>query len=293
LISEIQKIVPVKPYPMPSNHNLTPFLTALYDTYGYDYRHYHPAHIRRGIEQFIQRTEISGAGATHASPLQALQKRLLADPALMRQLVIALSIPTTEMFRHPSFFSIFRREVVPHLATYPFIRIWHAGCSTGQEVYSMAILLAETGLYERSRLYATDINEEALTTAQEGVYPILGIQEATRNYRAAGGDHPFSTYYTASHQHAALLSSLKRNITFAVHNLVTDASFNAFHVIICRNTLIYFDPTLSDRVHNLFYDSLIHFGFLGLGDAETIHFTPHEKDYQTINNREKIYRRKG
>jgi chemotaxis protein methyltransferase CheR len=275
---------------MPSNDDLKTFLTALYDTYGYDYRDYHPAHIKRGITQFIDNAKIVAIGVL--SPLQALQKRLLADPVLMRQFVIAISIPTTEMFRHPSFFLAFRQKVIPFLRTYPFIRIWHAGCATGQEVYSMAILLAEEGLYERTRLYATDINEEALATAREGIYPILGIQQATQNYMASGGDHPFSTYYTASHQQAVLLPSLKKNITFAVHNLVTDAAFNEFHVIICRNTMIYFENPLSDRVHNLFYDSLIHFGFLGLGDAETIRFTPHEKGYDSVDNRERIYQRK-
>ena len=267
-----------------SNHNITPFLTALYETYGYDYRDYHPKHIERGIKQFIHKLGMADVAA--------LQKKLVADPVLMRQFVIALSIPTTELFRHPSFFLAFRQKVIPYLATYPFIRIWHAGCATGQEVYSMAILLAETGLYKRSRLYATDINEEALATAREGIYPIQGVQDATRNYMTAGGDHPFSTYYTASHQQAVLLPSLKQNITFAVHNLVTDTSFNEFHVIICRNTLIYFDRILSERVHNLFYESLIHLGFLGLGDAETIRFTPHEKGYQAVDDRERIYQRK-
>ena len=182
-------------------------------------------------------------------------------------------------------------QVVPTLRTYPFIRVWHAGCATGEEVYSMAILLEEEGLYERSRIYATDINEVVLQKAKAGIFPIDRMQEYTENYIAAGGKRSFSDYYVAKYDGALFHPSLTKNVVFSQHNLVTDRSFSEFNVILCRNVLIYFDKTLQARVLTLFYDSLAMFGALALGSKESLRFSPYEECYEQINDREKIYRK--
>jgi chemotaxis protein methyltransferase CheR len=181
--------------------------------------------------------------------------------------------------------------VVPMLRTYPFIRIWHAGCSTGEEVYSMAILLQEEGLYDRCRIYATDMNELVLKTAKNGIFPLKAMQEYTQLYHQAGGKKAFSEYYTAAYENAIFRSSLKENVVFAHHNLATDTSFNEFNVILCRNVLIYFNSHLQARVHKLFYESLAMFGVLGLGHQESLNFTPYEKHYEAIERSDKLYRR--
>ena len=195
------------------------------------------------------------------------------------------------MFRDPSFYLSFRRKVVPLLRTYPFVRIWHAGCSTGEEVYSMAILLQEEGLYDRCRIYATDINESVLQKAKDGIFPIATMQENTANYISAGGTGTFSEYYTARYDYAIFRPSLRENVVFAQHNLVTDASFNHFNVIFCRNVLIYFNNTLQDRVQKLFLNSMEMFGILGLGKKETIRYTAVADCYDDIDREERLYRR--
>jgi chemotaxis protein methyltransferase CheR len=195
------------------------------------------------------------------------------------------------MFRDPSFYVAFREKVVPLLRTYPFIRLWHAGCATGEEVYSMAILLEEEGLYERSRIYATDINEVVLQRAKDGIFPLERMQEYTENYIAAGGKRAFSDYYLAKYGGALFNPPLTRNVVFSLHNLVTDHSFAEFNVILCRNVLIYFDKTLQAKVHGLFYDSLAMFGVLALGSKETLRFSPFENAYDQINGPEKIFRK--
>jgi chemotaxis protein methyltransferase CheR len=197
------------------------------------------------------------------------------------------------MFRDPTFYIAFREQVVPILRTYPFIRIWHAGCSTGQEVYSMAILLQEAGIYHRCRIYGTDANEQVLQAARTGIYPYKQMQEYTHLYLKAGGQRSFSEYYTANHGSAIFRPSLKEHIVFGQHNLVTDRSFNEFNVIICRNVLIYFNQTLQNQVHELFYNSLCNFGILGLGKQETIRFTAYEKCYEELAKLEKLYRRRS
>jgi chemotaxis protein methyltransferase CheR len=209
----------------------------------------------------------------------------------MERLLLDLSINVTAMFRDPGFYRVFRNQVVPTLRTYPFIRVWHAGCATGEEVYSMAILLEEEGLYERSRIYATDINEVVLQKAKSGIFPIERMQEYTENYIAAGGKRSFSDYYIAKYDGALFNPSLTKNVVFSQHNLVTDRSFSEFNVILCRNVLIYFDKTLQARVLTLFYDSLAMFGVLALGSKESLRFSPYEECYEQINDREKIYRK--
>ena len=258
-------------------------LEGIYRHYGFDFRAYAYASIRRRL---WKRIEAEGLGT-----VSALQAVVLHQPQMMEKLLLDLSINVTAMFRDPGFYRAFRERVVPLLRTYPYIRIWHAGCATGEEVYSMAILLQEEGLYERSRIYATDINEVVLQKAKEGIIQLDRMQEYTENYIAAGGKRAFSDYYTAKYGGALFTPSLTRNVVFSLHNLVTDRSFAEFNVILCRNVLIYFDKSLQARVHGLFYDSLATFGILVLGSKESLRFSPYEDKYEQINGPEKIFRK--
>ena len=260
-------------------------LEGVYRRYGFDFREYAPASLRRRV---WRRAHSEGVGT-----LSALQEKLLHDSACMERLLLDLSINVTAMFRDPSFYGAFRQKVVPQLRTYPFTRIWVAGCSTGEEVYSLAILLHEEGVYERTRIYATDINESVLERARAGVFPLDKMQEYTHNYIRAGGDRAFSEYYLAAYDGAQFERSLIENVVFAQHNLVSDRSFNEFNVIVCRNVMIYFDRGLQNRVHGLFYESLAHLGVLGLGHKETIHFSPYEGRYEELDPVEKLYRKVG
>ena len=227
----------------------------------------------------------------HVESLSGLQELVLHDPAVMERLLLDLSINVTAMFRDPGFFLSFRENVVPLLRTYPFARIWVAGCSTGEEVYSVAIVLHEEGLAERVRIYATDINEAVLERARLGVFPLDKMREYTQNYIRAGGTTSFSEYYVARYDGAQFARSLVENVVFAQHNLASDAAFNEFHVIICRNVMIYFDKPLQEHVHRLFHDSLATFGVLALGQKETIRFSPHEESYEVLDAAEKLYRK--
>ena len=258
-------------------------LEGIYRYYGFDFRNYAPASLKRRIWNAIRLERLT--------TVSGLQEKVLHDPNSMERFIFNLSVNVTSMFRDPSFFLAFRSNVVPILKTYPFIRIWHAGCSTGEEVYSMAIMLKEEGLYERSRLYATDINETVLRKARTGIFSLELMQEYTNNYLRSGGKKSFSEYYTAAYDNAIFSPALKENIVFSLHNLATDSSFNEFHVILCRNVLIYFNKFLQQRVHNLFYESIVRLGVLGVGRQETIKFTPHEKDYEELENSVKLYRR--
>jgi len=258
-------------------------LEGIYRQYGFDFRSYAYASIRRRLWKRIE--------AEGLSTISALQDLVLHQPPMMEKLLLDLSINVTSMFRDPSFYRVFREQVVPTLRTYPFIRIWHAGCATGEEVFSMAILLEEEGLYERSRIYATDINEVVLQKAKSGIFPLDRMQEYTENYIGAGGKRAFSDYYTAKYGGALFSPTLTKNVVFSQHNLVTDRSFSEFNVILCRNVLIYFDKTLQSRVVTLFYDSLAMFGILALGSKESLRFSPQEDCYEQINGPEKIYRK--
>jgi chemotaxis protein methyltransferase CheR len=260
-------------------------LEGIYRHYGFDFRGYAYSSLKRRL---WKRMEQEGLRR-----ISGLQERVLHDPALMEQLLLDLSINVTAMFRDPGFYVAFREKVVPLLRTYPFIRIWHAGCSTGEEVYSMAILLHEEGLYERARIYATDINEVVLQRARTGIFPLEKMQEYTQNYLKAGGERSFSEYYTAKYDGALFQGALTRNVVFSQHNLVTDGSFAEFNVIVCRNVMIYFDRTLQNRVHRLFHESLSRFGVLALGNRETLRFTELEDRYEVLDAREKIFRRVG
>jgi chemotaxis protein methyltransferase CheR len=258
-------------------------LEGIYRHYGFDFRSYAYASIRRRLWKRIEAEGLDTVGA--------LQARVLHEPQMMERLLLDLSINVTAMFRDPSFYRAFREHVVPLLRTYPFIRLWHAGCATGEEVYSMAILLQEEGLYDRSRIYATDINEVVLQKAKEGIFPLDRMQEYTENYIAAGGKRAFSDYYLAKYGGALFEPSLTRNVVFSLHNLVTDHSFAEFNVILCRNVLIYFDKNLQAKVHRLFYDSLAMFGVLALGSKESLRFSPYEDAYEQLNGPEKIFRK--
>ena len=277
---------------MPSNGAETPdveeievalLLEAVYRRYGFDFREYAPASLKRRLWR--------RAHAEKLTTISALQDRVLHDPACMERLLLDLSINVTAMFRDPSFYVAFREKVVPLLRTYPFTRIWVAGCSTGEEVYSLAILLDEEELLDRARLYATDINEAVLERARLGVFKLDKMQEYTQNYLQAGGSRAFSEYYVADYDGAVFDRRLVEHAVFAQHNLVSDGSFNEFHVIVCRNVMIYFDRSLQERVFRLFHDSLANFGVLALGHKETIRLSSFASSYEELDPRERIWRK--
>ena len=260
-------------------------LEAIDRHYGFDFRGYALGSLRRRLWRSVSEEGVAS--------ISGLQEKVLHDPEAMERLLSGLSVNVTTMFRDPSFYVAFREHVVPLLRTYPFIRIWNAGCSTGEETYSLAILLEEEGLYERSRIYATDFNADVLERARAGELPLDRMQEYTQNYQRAGGTRDFSVYYSVERGFAKLGEQLSEHVVFAQHNLASDRSFNEFNVVLCRNVLIYFGRDLQRRVHQLFYDSLARFGVLGLGQKETLRFTDLEDRYEELDQREKLYRRIG
>jgi chemotaxis protein methyltransferase CheR len=258
-------------------------LEAIYRRYGFDFRQYAPASLKRRVWRRVDGEELS--------TVAGLIEKVLHDPAVMERLLLDLSINVTAMFRDPEFFLALREVVVPQLRTYPFTRVWNAGCSTGEETYSLAILLEEEGLYERSRLYATDINAAVVDRARTGVFPLEKMQDYTQNYIRAGGRRAFSEYYLAGYDGAQFRRSLLENVVFAQHNLVQDSAFNEFNVIVCRNVMIYFDKSLQDHVHRLFYESLAMFGVLALGQKEAITFSPFADRYEELAPGQRVYRK--
>lgn len=258
-------------------------LEGIYCYYGFDFRNYVSASIKRRIKHRVQIEKLTS--------ISSLQEKVLHDPSVMARLLSDFSIYVSEMFRDPLFFKSFRRNVIPILKDLPFIRIWHAGCSAGEEVYSMAITLHEAGLYHKTRLYATDMNEDLLKKAKEGGYPLEKMQTYRDNYQLAGGSAEFANYYEVCQDQAIFSNFLIQNVVFAQHNLATDQTFNEFHVIICRNVMIYFDKVLQNRVHRLFYDSLCKSGILGLGEKEDIAFSDYAQFYKDFDPEHKIYRK--
>jgi chemotaxis protein methyltransferase CheR len=258
-------------------------LEGVFRQYGFDFREYAPASLKRRVWRRVR--------AERTRTISGLLERVLHDSGAMERLLLDLSINVTSMFRDPTFYAAFREKVAPVLHTYPFTRIWVAGCSTGEEVYSLAILLTEEGLYDRTRIYATDINELVLARAREGVFPLEKMQEYTENYIRAGGRRSFSEYYLARYEGALFERRLTENVVWAPHNLVQDRSFNTFNVILCRNVMIYFDRTLQNRVHELFHQSLERLGILALGHKESIRFTGLEESYEELDGQERLYRR--
>jgi chemotaxis protein methyltransferase CheR len=209
----------------------------------------------------------------------------------MTRLLLDLSINVSDMFRDSQFYAALRTKVLPLLRTYPFVRIWLAGCSTGEEVYSIAILLQEEGIYKKSRIFATDMNVVVLQKAKEGIFPLGRMQAYTKNYLAAGGKASFSDYYAAKYDSAIFRPDLRKNVVFAQHNLASDRVFNEFNLILCRNVMIYFDKELQGRVYGLFHQSLCTFGFLGLGSKETMRFSPYETCYEELDHKWRLYKR--
>lgn len=258
-------------------------LEGIYQHYGYDFREYARSSIRRRVWRRVAEENLHS--------ISGLQERLLHDPACMDRLLLDLSVSVTSMFRDPTFFAALRRTVVPILRTYPFVRIWNAACSSGEETVSMAILLHEEGIGDRVRIYATDINSEVLGRARRLAFPLERMKEYTQNYIQAGGKASFSDYYKTYGEIAQFSPSLAEHVVFAQHNLVSDAEFNEFHLILCRNVMIYFDKSLQDKVMGLLHRSLIRFGVLALGQKESVRFSSHAHDFEELDPKEKIYRR--
>jgi len=258
-------------------------LEAVYRQYGYDFRDYARTSIRRRIAKLMK--------AEGVATISGLQERVLHDTSAWERALQGISVNVSAMFRDPEFFLAFRRSAIPVLRTYPFIRIWQAGCSLGEEACSLAILLEEEGLYDRSLIYATDLNESMLRQAREAIFPADLMQKYTQNYILSGGQRSFSEYYTARYEFALMRPSLHRNIVFSQHNLVSDGAFNEFNVILCRNVMIYFNRTLQERTHTLLHGSLAMFGILGLGANESMRFLPQETLYEPLEPGQKLYRR--
>ncbi|MEN8200204.1 MAG: protein-glutamate O-methyltransferase CheR [Thermodesulfobacteriota bacterium] len=258
-------------------------LEAVYQVYGYDFRGYARASIDRRIQLFVATSKYKS--------IAELIPRLLHDKQFFSRLNHQLSVSVTEMFRDPFVYRAIRDKVLPRLGSYPFFKLWHAGCATGEEVYSMAILLQEEGLLERATIYATDIDQELLAKARKGIYPLEKLAAFTSNYQQGGGKESFSKYYHARYGAAAFSDALKAQLTFATHNLVTDTVFCETHLVLARNVLIYFNRELQNRVLELFTESLVHGGFLCLGTAESIDFSDVADQYEVVDDDAKIYRK--
>lgn len=256
-------------------------LRAIHTIYGYDFRNYAESSLKRRIEAFMSKRNFDN--------VDTLESVLLTNEDTFEEFVQEMSVTVTEMFRDPSFYLSLRKNVLPRLATYPFIKIWIAGCATGQEVYSVAIMLREEGLLTRSIIYATDINQKSLMTARNGIYEVDNMQLYTRNYQLSGGTKSFSEYYKVNFGSVMFDSSLRENIVISPHNLAIDGSFNEFQMIICRNVIMYFNHELQNRVLNLFHESLCPFGFIGLGDKESLLSYNNRYAFDEVDRKEKIY----
>lgn len=266
-----------------SQQEISLLLEAVYEQYGYDFRQYSEAHIKRRI---MNRLAMSGLES-----VSQMQAKVLKDELFASQLLQDLSITVTEMFRDKGFYLSLREHVIPVLKTYPFIKVWHAGCATGEEAYSMAIIMQEEGLYDRTTIYATDFSQHALNRAKEGIYSNTKMKEYTANYQLSGGKESFSGYYTSNYDHVIMNQSLKRNIVWANHNLVTDSVFAEVHLVLCRNVLIYFERDLQNKVQRLFFDSLVHGGILCLGSKESLRFTDLYEEYTDLDKKQRIFKK--
>ncbi|WP_081853874.1 CheR family methyltransferase [Candidatus Magnetobacterium casense] len=256
-------------------------LEAIYLKYGYDFRNYSKASLKRRIAQRLTLSNLDN--------VSEMIHRILYDRAFFDAFLNELSIKVTEMFRDPSFFLTMRKQVIPLLQQLPFIKLWVAGCSTGEEVYSLAILLTEEKLYDKTRIYATDFSEAALNKAREGIYKTSDMKKYTSNYQQSGGVESFADYFLAKYDSAIMNQSLRKNVTFSRHNLVTDGVFGEMNLIVCRNVLIYFNRDLQDNVFRLFADSLCDGGFLALGSKETIRLSKYSGYFDDVSKEERIY----
>lgn len=261
------------------------FLEAVFAKYHYDFREYARASLRRRLGQALIHFGCRS--------LSGLQERILHDKALFPELLGFLTVQVSDMFRDPTYFRSLRERVIPVLRTYPSLRIWIAGCSTGEEVWSLAILLREEGLLSRTILYATDINTEALKRAEAGVYPVDRLQAFTQNHQRSGAKGSLSESYNAAYGSAVFDKSLRKNVVFSDHSLATDSVFAEVQLVSCRNVLIYFEPALQERTIRLFSESLVHRGFLGLGSKESLHFSEAGKDFETLVREDRIFQKKA
>lgn len=261
---------------------LETFINDVYEYYGFDFGSYSKASLKRRVTRIFLLD-----GFTN---FYDFLSKVKYDPEYYKRVVDEITVNVTEMFRDPSFYKIVRTEILPILATKPFIRLWHAGCSTGEEVYSMAILLKEAGLLDRSLIYATDINSKVLETAKKGIFPLRMMKEYSDNYRDSGGQQDFSNYYIANYGNVKFNQDLTAKMVFSQHNLVSDHSFNEFDMILCRNVLIYFDNDLQKRAISLFDESLSVLGFLALGTKETIKYSIAPGKYKQLE-KEKVWQK--
>ncbi|NOX26484.1 MAG: protein-glutamate O-methyltransferase CheR [Deltaproteobacteria bacterium] len=259
-------------------------LEAIVRLYGYDFRNYARASLNRRIQQAVDKT--------NCATISDLTARIVREPEFFQRVVANFSITVTEMFRDPEFYKVLREQVLPYLATYPFIKVWHAGCATGEEAYSLAIMLEEEGLLERATIYATDFNEDALENARAGIYPLEQMKQYGSNYRQAGGRGSLSEHYHAQYESVIMEAKLRQSITFSRHNLTVDQVFGEMHLVLCRNVLIYFDRTLQGRVLRLFDDSLVNSGFLCLGSRESLRFSDTAAHFVEFVAKGKIYRKR-
>jgi len=266
-----------------TDEDIDVLLSDLLDLYGYDFTEYSRASLKRRINRLFVLDRFPSVAE--------FRYRLISDQDYLRRMVEEITVNVTEMFRDPIFYRTIREEVLPVLATHPFIRIWHAGCSTGEEVFSMAILLKEANLLQKSLLYATDINPQVVEKLRKGIFPLKQMKQYSENYIASGGKKDFSDYYTAKYDHAKFNDNLSRKMISSTHNLVSDRSFNEFQLIMCRNVMIYFDKDLQDKTLTLFDESLEKLGFLALGSKENLKFSVIAKKYHQLENKEKIWRK--
>jgi chemotaxis protein methyltransferase CheR len=257
-------------------------LNDLLEVYGYDFTDYAKASLKRRMQRLYSLDKFPS--------FAEFRYRVRNDEVYLKRFIEEITVNVTEMFRDPSFYQVLRKEVLPKLATYPFIRIWHAGCSTGEEVYSMAILLQEAKLLKKALLYATDINPDVLERAKAGIFPLGAMKQYSENYILAGGTRDFSLYYTTRYDYAKFDQELASRMVFATHNLVSDGSFNQFQLVMCRNVMIYFEKSLQDRVFELFDQSLEPLGFIALGAKETLRFSGIASQYKQFG-KEKIWRK--
>ena len=258
-------------------------LEGILRRHGYDFRHYARASLKRRVASLMTKVDVA--------QISEVIPQILRDDAVFNAFLKEMSVTVTEMFRDPNFYSAVRKKIVPYLTTYPVVKIWHAGCATGEEVYSMAILLKEEGLYDRAQIYATDFNNESLDKAKEGIYPLDKMKGFMASHNKSAPKSSFSDYYHAKYASAKMADALKERITFANHNLVTDGVFGEMNLIVCRNVLIYFDKNLQNRVLKLFRDSLSHRGFLCLGTKESLDFSDVAGDFEPIAIRERIFQK--
>ncbi|MCD4709072.1 MAG: protein-glutamate O-methyltransferase CheR [Candidatus Sabulitectum sp.] len=269
-----------------SNENLeiNLLIEAVRKKYGYDFSGYSRASLKRRIKKTLNES--------YSTSISGMIHRIIYEKEFFDRLLLDLSVNVTEMFRDPLFFKAIKEEVLPVLAKQSSIKIWHAGCSTGEEVYSMAILLKEADIYNKSQIFATDFNEVVLSKARQGIFPIGNLRESTRNYQKSGGTGAFTDWYTAKYDFAMIKSTLRKNILFADHNLVTDGVFSEVDLVICRNVLIYFERSLQNRVFRLFSDSISTGGFLAIGSKESIHFSNITDEFEQFSPAHKIFRKR-